>query len=194
MKGKDQSRAAVALLCLAWGVVACSWGGSGLFVAWAREATTPSVEVWYAPEDKPLQQVVELYERAKQYIYVAVYGMTSPPVVKALLAAHRRGVDVRIITDRERMNDPKQRAAMTALREGGIPVKVNRHDGLMHLKQVVIDDAVNVNGSMNHTSSGNRYNDERLDIIRDRDLSVKARDKFLLMWRDQIRFKDWSPS
>jgi phosphatidylserine/phosphatidylglycerophosphate/cardiolipin synthase-like enzyme len=182
------------LLYLACWVAACIWWGGGLVSAWAREATAPTVEVWYAPEDRPLQQVVELYEQARQYIYVAVYGVTFPPVVKALLAAHKRGVDVRIITDRERMKDPKQRAAVTALREGGIPVKVNRHDGLMHLKQVVIDDAINVNGSMNHTSSGNRHNDERLDVIRDRALSIKARDKFLSMWRDRHRFEDWTAS
>lgn len=182
------------LINLVCGVAACGWGGGGLISAWAREATTPTVEVWYAPEDRPLQQVVELYKQAKQYIYVAVYGVSSPPVVKALLAAHKRGVDVRVITDRQRLNDPKQRAAMTALQEAGVPVKINRHDGLMHLKQVVIDDQINMNGSMNHTSSGNRYNDERLDVIRDRELSIKARDKFLSMWRDQARFEDWTPS
>lgn len=168
--------------------------GGGVSTTSAGEVSASSVDVWYAPDDRPLQRVVGMYEQATQYIYVAVYGMTFPPVIKALLAAHKRGVDVRIITDRQRLNDSKQRAAMTALREAGVPVKVNRHDGLMHLKQVVIDDQVNMNGSMNHTGSGNRYNDERLDVIRDRALSVKARDKFLSMWRDRARFEDWSPS
>jgi phosphatidylserine/phosphatidylglycerophosphate/cardiolipin synthase-like enzyme len=185
-------------LCIFFWIGCCvailGWPGGCVSTTSAREVSASSVEVWYAPEDRPLQRVVGIYERATQYIYVAVYGMTFPPTVKALLAAHKRGVDVRIITDRQRLNDPKQRAAMTALREAGVPVKVNRHDGLMHLKQVVIDDQINMNGSMNHTDSGNRYNDERLDVIRDRDLSVKARDKFLSMWRDQARFEDWNPS
>lgn len=187
-------------LCVFFWIGCClvilGWLGGCVSTTSAREvsASSVSVDVWYAPEDRPLQRAVGIYERATQYIYVAVYGMTFPPAVKALLAAHKRGVDVRIITDRQRLNDPKQRAAMTALREAGVPVKVNRHDGLMHLKQVVIDDRINMNGSMNHTGSGNRYNDERLDVIRDRDLSVKARDKFLSMWRDQARFEDWNPS
>lgn len=175
--------------------VAISGGlGGGVSTTSTQEVSVPSVDIWYAPEDRPLQRVVGMYEQATQYIYVAVYGMTFPSAIKALLAAQRRGVDVRIITDRQRLDDPKQRAAMTALREAGVPVKVNRHDGLMHLKQVVIDDQVNLNGSMNHTGSGNRYNDERLDVIRDRALSVKARNKFLSMWHDQTRFKDWNPS
>jgi len=171
------------------GILLCSVGL--LSVLPSRDATAISVEVWYGPEDEPLWRVVQLYDRATRYIYVAVYGLTSPQAVKALIAAEKRGVDVRVITDRERLNDGKQRAALAALREAGIPIKINRHDNLMHLKQVVIDDDVNTNGSMNHTTSGNRFNDERVDVIRDHVVSAKAREKFLSMWKDQERFQDW---
>ena len=154
-------------------------------------ASVPAVEVLYAPEDEPLTHVVELYDRAARYVYVAVYGLTSPLAVKSLVEARKRGIDVRIITDRERATDEKQQVALSTLRMAGIPIKVNRHDSLMHLKQVVIDDEVNTNGSMNHTTSGNRYNDERLDVIRDRAISIKAREKFLSMWKDEERFEEW---
>jgi phosphatidylserine/phosphatidylglycerophosphate/cardiolipin synthase-like enzyme len=150
-----------------------------------------AVEVWYGPDDRPLEHLVQRYDRAKRYIFVAAYGLTSPLSVKALVGAKKRGVDVRVLTDRGRLNDLKQQTALSALREAGIPIKINRHDALMHLKQVVIDDEVNTNGSMNQTTSGNRYNDERLDIIRDHAITVKAREKFLLLWRDQERFQDW---
>ena len=62
----------------------------------------------------------------------------------------------------------------------------------MHMKQVVMDDEVNASGSMNHTTSGNRYNDERLDVITDKAITAKARDKFLAMWNDQERYRPWS--
>lgn len=153
--------------------------------------STGSTEVWYAPEDRPLERVVRIYDRATRYIFVAVYGLTSPLAVKALAEAKKRGVDVRVITDRERMNDPKQQTAVSALRFAGVPVRVNRHDSLMHLKQVVVDDEINTTGSMNQTTSGNQYNDERLDIIRDRAMTVKAREKFLSMWKDEERFQPW---
>ncbi|HEY7533124.1 MAG TPA: phospholipase D-like domain-containing protein [Nitrospiraceae bacterium] len=153
-------------------------------------ATT--LEVLYAPEDRPLDRVITLYHRANRYLYVAVYGLSSPSAVEALIAAHKRGLDVRVISDRERLDDPKQRAALNALRLAGIPIKVNRHDGLMHLKQVVIDDEINVSGSMNHTTSGNRYNDERLDVITDKTVTAKARKKFLAMWDDPERYQQWT--
>ena len=157
--------------------------------SWAVSAA--SIEVWYGPEDRPLEHLVQMYDRAKRYIFVAVYGVTSPLTVKALVEAKRRGVDVRLLTDRERLNDPKQRTALSALREAGIPIRINQHDGLMHLKQAVIDDEINTTGSMNQTTSGNRYNDERLDIIRDHAITVQAREKFLSLWKDQERFQEW---
>ncbi|CUS31675.1 phospholipase D-like domain-containing protein [Candidatus Nitrospira nitrificans] len=171
-------------VCLAWLLAAVLLGPSA-------EISATSVEVWYGPEDRPLEHLVRMYDRATRYIFVAVYGLTSPLTVKALVEAKRRGVDVRVLTDRERLVDMKQQTALSTLREAGIPIKINRHDGLMHLKQAVIDDEINTNGSMNQTTSGNRYNDERLDIMRDHAMTVKAREKFLSLWKDRERFQEW---
>ena len=150
------------------------------------------IEVLYAPDDAPLDRLVTLYQQAKRYIYVSVYGLTYPHAVKALVAAKKRGVDVRMLTDQERTQEFKQHSALHTLQLAGIPIRVNQHEGLMHLKQVVIDDEINTSGSMNHTTSGNLYNDERMDIITDRVLSQKARDHFLSMWNDQTRFVEWN--
>ncbi|HEX8751156.1 MAG TPA: phospholipase D-like domain-containing protein [Nitrospira sp.] len=150
-----------------------------------------NIEILYAPHDAPLDRVIRLYQQAKRYIYVSVYGLTYPRAVEALVAAKKRGIDVRMLTDQERTQDEKQQIALRTLRLAGIPIRVNQHDGLMHLKQVVIDDEINTSGSMNHTTSGNRYNDERMDIITDRTISMKAREQFLSMWNDPTRFADW---
>ena len=151
-----------------------------------------TIDVYYAPEDRPIDHLVQLYDRARSYIYVSVYGLTAPPVVKALVEAKHRGVDVRVITDRERLNDPKQLSAVKTLRLAGVPVRINRHDASMHLKQAVIDDLINTSGSANHTTSGNRYNDERLDVITDARLTAKVREKFISMWNDHERFAGWT--
>lgn len=150
-----------------------------------------TVEVYYGPEDAPLDRLTTLYRHATRYLYVAVYGLTSPHAVEAMVAAKKRGVDVRLITDLKRTEDVKQFTALRTLHLAGIPILVNEHDGLMHLKQVVIDDEVNASGSMNHTTSGNRYNDERLDVITDHAITAKAREKFLAMWNDHDRYREW---
>jgi phosphatidylserine/phosphatidylglycerophosphate/cardiolipin synthase-like enzyme len=157
----------------------------------ARAVSSADIEVLYAPNDAPLDRIVTLYQQASRYIYVSVYGLTYPRAVEALVAAKKRGVDVRMLTDQERTLEVKQHSALRTLRLAGIPIRVNQHDGLMHLKQVVIDDEINASGSMNHTTSGNSYNDERMDIITDRAISRKARDQFLSMWNDHARFTEW---
>lgn len=171
----------------------------GLFIAgtigvglWPGVAEPSDIEVYYAPEDLPADRLIALYDHAHRYIYVAVFSITYPPVIKALIDAEKRGVDVRVLTDRGQVSDPKQQRALDILHSAGIPIRVNRHDSLMHLKQVVIDDEINTTGSMNQTTSGHRYNDERLDVIVDRSISVKARDKFLSLWNDRMRFEEWN--
>jgi phosphatidylserine/phosphatidylglycerophosphate/cardiolipin synthase-like enzyme len=180
-----------------WAVVA---GAGALSVAlWAsvvglKDGPASSVavpEVLYSPEDRPADRLVALYEEARQSIYLASYGLTYPPIVRALVAAKKRGVDVRVITDRGTLDDQKQRAALETLRLAGIPIKVNRYDGLMHLKQAVVDDRVNTSGSMNQTASAARYNDERLDILHDPVSTHRAKEKFLKMWADHSRYEDW---
>ena len=57
------------------------------------------MEVHYGPDDAPLDHLTTLYRHATRYIYVAVYGLTSPRAVEAMVAAKKRGVDVRLITD-----------------------------------------------------------------------------------------------
>jgi len=152
---------------------------------------TAAPEVFYAPEDKPADHLVALYQGAQRTIYIAVYGLTYPPVVRALIAAKKRGVEVRVITDRGKLDDRNQRAALDTLRLAGVPIKINRHDGLMHMKQVVVDDRVNTSGSMNQTTSAAFYNDERLDILHDTASTLRAKEKFLKMWDDHTRYQDW---
>ncbi|MDO9119889.1 MAG: phospholipase D-like domain-containing protein [Nitrospira sp.] len=159
----------------------------------SNAAQATSIEVYYAPEDEPLTKLSKIYDHASRYIYVAVYGLTSPLAVKGLVEAKKRGLDVRVITDRERLDDHKQKTAVETLHLAGIPILVNQHDGLMHLKQVVIDDEINASGSMNHTGSGNRYNDERLDVIHDHAITAQAKQKFLTMWNDPQRYHLWKP-
>src|SRR5262245_53882679 len=111
-----------------------------------RAGWSATVEIYYGPDDAPLDRLTTLYHHATRYLYVAVYGLTSPRAVEAMVAAKKRGVDVRMITDRQRTEDIKQRTALDTLLLAGIPILVNEHDGLMHLKQVVIDDEVNTTG------------------------------------------------
>ena len=53
----------------------------------------------------------------------------------ALISAHRRGVDVRMVTDSDNMDEQE----VQEIKAAGIEVLGDRHESLMHDKFVVID-------------------------------------------------------
>ena len=67
----------------------------------------------------------------------------------ALVKAHRRGVDVRLVMESDNLDshDPQ------ALKDAGVPVLGDRREGLMHNKFIVIDRTEVWTGSMNIVST-----------------------------------------
>ncbi len=149
------------------------------------------IQTYYGPEDHLESHMIFLYQNAEKSIYIACFNMTSKSITRTLISARKKGIDVRIITDYGELENEHARKAIHSLRQAGIPIKVNRHEGLMHIKQVIIDDQINTSGSYNQTWNANTLNDERLDVVTDPSNTRKAREKFLSMWNDPIRFVEF---
>lgn len=87
-----------------------------------------------------------LLESAEERILLAGYTLTSRPVVEALLAAHDRGVRVRVLVEGEPVGGMSSRGAdaLDALDRGGIDVRVVGGDRARyeyhHPKYAVVDD------------------------------------------------------
>jgi phosphatidylserine/phosphatidylglycerophosphate/cardiolipin synthase-like enzyme len=58
------------------------------------------VEVFFSPRGGATEAVVEALGRATNNVLVQAYSFTSAPIARALVAAHRRGLEVRVILDR----------------------------------------------------------------------------------------------
>jgi phosphatidylserine/phosphatidylglycerophosphate/cardiolipin synthase-like enzyme len=97
---------------------------------------------------------------------IAIYSLTKPNIVNSILTAKKRGVSVRIITDKEESSSKSQERELNMLSRAGIPTKINSHQGLMHLKVTIADDSTVTAGSYNYTDEATYDNDEVLVIIR----------------------------
>ncbi len=117
--------------------------------------------------DGPLAEAIDA---AKLSVDVAVYSLSLNSVRDALLNAHDRGVQVRMVMESDNLDrsDPQK------LIEAGIPILGDRREGLMHNKFVVIDNSEVWTGSTNFTDSG-AYDDNN-NMIRIR--SVKLAENF----------------
>jgi len=106
----------------------------------------------------PDEALAEAIDRARLSVDVAAYEFGLPSLRQALINAHRRGVEVRVVTDSSSMDYEE----LQDLIDAGIPVLGDRRESLMHDKFVVIDRQEVWTGSMNLTSSDTYHNRNNL--------------------------------
>jgi phosphatidylserine/phosphatidylglycerophosphate/cardiolipin synthase-like enzyme len=106
--------------------------------------------------------LVKAIESARLSVDMAALELDLWSLRDALIAAHRRGVVVRLVTDSEYLKNPE----IQDLQAAGIVVHDDRREGLMHHKFVLIDRQEVWTGSMNFTVNGFYRNDNNLIQIR----------------------------
>ncbi|MBP9712542.1 MAG: phospholipase D family protein [Sterolibacterium sp.] len=128
-----------------------------------------SVEVAFTPWDDAEGALLKVLRQARHQIRVQAYLFTSRTLAQALIEAHRRGVEVIVLADRE-MLQKGDRSQIPRLAEAGIPVWLETRYAVAHNKIMLIDpldaEAVVVTGSYNFTFSAQARNAENLLILR----------------------------
>lgn len=141
-----------------------------------------SLEVYFSPQDNAItSQVIGYIDSSQKYIYMPVFVLTHKGMESALIRAKQRGVDVKIIVDAT--NVFAKGSSVKALREAGIPVKVENYAGKLHSKSIIIDDKFILAGSMNFSNSGERRNDENILIVKNSRLAMFYREFFEYLWK-----------
>ena len=91
-------------------------------------------------------------------IDASVYSITHPDITDAVIDAHNRGANIRIVTDR--MMAKNKGSLVGKIRNAGIPVLTNKKHKIEHNKFAVFDDVHVVSGSYNWTTNASKYNSE----------------------------------
>lgn len=129
-----------------------------------------TVETGFSPEGTALQLVLKTIGTAQQEIRLMGYSFTSPEVVRALVRAKRRGVDVAVVLDRKAntgKNNHASKAAMNLLLGAGIPVRTVSAYKILHDKVIVADGRNTQVGSFNYTRAADRSNSENVLVVWD---------------------------
>ncbi|KVL85339.1 phospholipase D family protein [Burkholderia stagnalis] len=130
----------------------------------AKAADTCPVQVAYSPDGSAEELVVSAISGARQSIRLAAYSFTSPSVVRALMAAKQRGVDVAVIVDDKANHGKASVAALNLLTQAGIPSRTVSIYPIHHDKYIVIDGSQIETGSFNYSSAARR-NSENAVLI-----------------------------
>lgn len=126
-----------------------------------------SLQAAFAPWDNLETLVCEAIAGANKQVLVQAYLLTNQKIVSALVDAHRRGTDVRVLLDAEQLARVTPLMA-SVLNAAGIPIWLETKYQNSHNKIIVIDagrpDAIVVTGSFNFTWTAQHKNAENMLI------------------------------
>jgi phosphatidylserine/phosphatidylglycerophosphate/cardiolipin synthase-like enzyme len=114
------------------------------------------ISTYFGPKENLSEQLIKLINLSEKNIYGAFYNLRLSKVVSALTDAKNRGVKVRLVMDKGRIN----------------------RRGLMHNKFCVFDNKVIWTGSYNPTYNGTYYNNNNVVVINSEALAKDFIDEF----------------
>jgi len=124
-----------------------------------------NVQVWFLPTgQKASERIIQLIRSAQKSLRIAMFTWTRLDFAEEVIQAHKRGVDVKVVIDRQSGYGASIRV-IEALQEAGVPLYFNRGHGLMHAKTMTIDNKILVNGSANWTKSAFTRNDDCFYVL-----------------------------
>lgn len=134
------------------------------------------LEVLFSPDDRVAARLVALLRGARQTIDVMAFSFTSDALAEAMLDRAREGVAVRGVFDEGQAT--ASGAEYPRLKQAGLDVRLERAEGLLHHKVIVIDGVTVITGSYNFTRSAEEQNDEAVLILHDPALAARYLEEF----------------
>lgn len=152
-------------------------------VAAVEQPATGSIDVLFTPWDDAEGALLREIGQARQTLRVQAFLLTSRNITRALIAAHERGVTVRVLADRENVQKGEN-TRVPDLHAAGIEVRLETRYAAAHNKILLIDaegdHPVVITGSYNFTFSAQARNAENLLILRNNPALAHA---YLANWR-----------
>lgn len=137
-----------------------------------QKVSTQEKTAWsvcFTPGEACTDQIVEEIDQARTTIEVQAYSFTSAPIAKALVEAHRRGINIQIILDKSQ--ETEKYSSADFLEHAGIPTYIDRKHAIAHNKVMVIDAKTVITGSFNFTKAAQEKNAENMMILHDAELA-----------------------
>lgn len=126
-------------------------------------------QVFFSPNGGAERAIVRNIDSARVQVLVQAYSFTSEPIAKAILRAHKRGLDVRMILDKGQRKASGSKWLL--MQSEGIPVRFSGAK-IQHNKVIILDSSKVITGSYNFTKAAERSNTENLLIVADKRLAL----------------------
>ena len=144
------------------------------------ERMTFESRAYFSPGVACLDAIRLHLRRARHSLDICVFTVSDDRISSEILAAHQRGVSVRLTTDNDKELDAG--SDVDRLRDAGITVAVDMTPAHMHHKFALIDGEWLLNGSFNWTRSASERNEENLVASNDPELLRQFQRCFDQLW------------
>lgn len=142
--------------------------------------------VLFSPQDRLAEELISLIDKERKTIRIAVYCLTHRQMIKALIHAKQRGVDVQVIVDPDSL---RGKAALKQMQNPPFPIfvwnppveyrelksgkRVQKKRSLLHDKFCVFGTDRVWTGSFNFTLEGSNNHQENAIVIESKELAAQ---------------------
>lgn len=130
-----------------------------------KAPASAQIEAGFSPNGSAERLILKVINSAQKSIRLGAYSFTSPVIVRALVDAKRRGVDVRVVVDDKGTQSKAGTAALNLLAGAGIPARRNGEYAIHHDKYIVSDGLHVQTGSFNYSQAAAKSNSENVLVV-----------------------------
>ncbi len=136
---------------------------------------------FFSPGGECRNAIISFIKSARQNLKICVFTISDDPISKEIVAAHKRGVTVQLITDDDKQFD--RGSDIGYLKSQGIEVHCDESTAHMHHKFAIADKKSILTGSYNWTRSAATSNQENI-LISDNKATISSfTNEFARLWK-----------
>ncbi len=166
----------------------------GLVIQWVEntiKAITGSIkhdtsEAYFSPGKACRSAIIHQIIQAVKKIDICVFTISDDLIVNAILSAHKKGIDIKVLTDDDKTKDLG--SDIEQLSKEGVAVKIDDTPNHMHHKFMVVDDQTLITGSYNWTRSAAKYNYENILLTKDPGAIKAYLNEFNKLWNSMVDY------
>jgi len=133
-------------------------------------------EAYFSPGSDCRNKIISLIDSSKKTVDICVFTISDNRITQSILAAHKRGVVITVISDNDKSND--KGSDVDYLSNNGVNVLFDRSSYHMHHKFAIFDGRLLLNGSFNWTRSASDFNEENIMVLSDASLVSQFSKRF----------------
>ena len=155
---------------------------------WVKNANSALVtnqstfsDAYFSPGEACRNVIISQIKSATSHLQICVFTISDDYITDAIIGSHKRGTQIKIITDNDKSLD--EGSDIEQIAKLGIAVKMDRTTDHMHHKFMLVDGKALITGSYNWTRSAAKFNHENILLTREVGVVKSFLKEFDQLWK-----------